>query len=458
MANRDHAPEHIPPSSIEAEEAVLGSILINADSLLDVASFLGANDFFVARHMWIWEAIIALMDRRDAIDNLTLIQELRNRGQLDDIGGPAYVTYLINNTPTHIHAVTYGHIVKRAAVRRRLLNAAGDVAQIALEESAEIDEICNRAESIIMEATETKDGSSLVSVRQAAMDYYSKVEYLAAHKNELPGVPSGFYDLDAITHGWQKSNLILVAGRPGMGKSAFLKSAVVNAARLGKRIAIFSMEMTVDEIMERIYSEDTGIESEKLRVGNLTESEWQRFTESMARLSKLNIWIYDAANLTVRTLSTKCRRLYRKHGLDMIVVDYVQLMISDKDNEDNRNMEVSRISRGLKKLAGELHVPVLAAAQLSRKVEDRSDKHPQLADLRDSGSLEQDANVVVFLYRDSEYNKESKDPNGTEIVVAKHRGGQTGKVMLNFDKPRTRFTNRTKQNAPSNGVYRGGEK
>ena len=429
----------IAPHSVEAEEAVLGSILINPEALHDVSSFLQGEDFFIVRHGWIWEAMQRLHLRREAVDYLTVIEELRNAGQIDEVGGPAYLTYLINNTPTSIHAEAYGRIVERAAIRRRLLDAASEIARLAHNEDSEIDEVIDQAEAALFTATERRLVHELVPISDVLSTYFDHVEYLYTHPDETHGVPTGFTDLDKLLGGMQKSDLLIIAGRPGIGKSSWLISAALNAARHGQRVAIFSLEMSKEQLVQRMIAAETGINSQTLRLGQLTPQDWDRFVQAADRLSKLPIYLDDTPALSALQLRTKSRRLWAQTGLNLIVVDYLQLMTSGM-RVDNRVQEISLISMGLKQLARELNVPVLAAAQLSRAVEQRQDKRPQLSDLRESGSIEQDSDVVMFIYRDDAYDEETEKPNVAEIIVAKHRNGPTGKVELYFKRELTQFT------------------
>jgi replicative DNA helicase len=436
MATEDSP--RVAPHSIEAEEAVLGSILINPEALLDVTPFLQAEDFFVVRHGWMWEAIQRVHARREAVDYLTIIEELRAAGHLEESGGPAYLTYLINNTPTSVHAEAYGRIVERAAIRRRLLEAAGDIAHLAHNEDAEIDQVIDDAEGTLFAVTERRLIHELMPIGDVMSQYYDRVEYFYKHQDEPHGVPTGFSRLDKMLAGMQRSDLLIIAGRPGMGKSSWLLSAALNAARHGARVAIFSLEMSGEQLAQRMIAAETGINSQELRQGQLSPEEWERFVQAADRLSKLKIHLDDTPALSALQLRTKCRRLWAQSGLDLIIVDYLQLMVSGA-RVDNRVQEISLISMGLKQLARELNVPVLAAAQLSRAVEMRQNKRPQLSDLRESGSIEQDSDVVMFIYREEVYNEDTDKPNVAEIMVSKHRNGPTGSVELFFRKELTHF-------------------
>lgn len=434
-------PDRMAPHSVEAEEAVLGSVLLNSDSLFEVASFLQPDDFFIVRNSWVWEAILRLQERNEQIDYVTVVEELRQQGRLDDIGGAAYITYLINHTPASIYAEAYGRIVERAAIRRRLLSAASEIAQLAHEEGADINEVIDRAESSLFAVTERRLRKEVVPINIAISEYYDRIEHLYEHRGEPLGVPSGFVDLDRLLGGLQKSDLVIVAGRPGMGKTSWLLSAALNAARARARVAIFSMEMSNEQIVQRLISSETGISTQNLRLGKLDDREWTLFVEATGSLSSVRIFLDDTPAQSPIQMRTKCRRLYSEHGLDLVIIDYLQLMNSGTGRVENRVQEISFISRQLKQLARELNVPVLAAAQLSRAVEQRQDKRPQLSDLRESGSIEQDADVVMFIYRDDVYNENTDRPNQADILVSKHRNGPTGTVTLYFRKELTQFSN-----------------
>ena len=436
--------DHMAPHSVEAEEAVLGSVLINPDALHDVASFLQPEDFFIVRNGWVWEAILRLNERNEQIDYVTVVEELRQQDRLEEIGGAAYLTYLINHTPSSIYTETYGRIVERAALRRRMLNAASTIATLAHQEDADINDVIDQAESALFAVTERRLRQELVPIRTAVAEYYDRIEFLYNQETESLGVPTGFNDLDELLGGLQKSDLIIVAGRPGMGKTSWLLSVGHNAAQAGARVAIFSMEMSNEQIVQRLIASETGISSHKLRLGRLKDREWALFIEAVGRLGKLNVFLDDTPALTPLQMRAKCRRLYSEAGLDLIMVDYLQLMNSGIGRNDNRVQEISYISRNLKQLARELNVPVLAAAQLSRAVEQRHDKRPQLSDLRESGSIEQDADVVMFIYRDEVYNENTERQNQADIIVAKHRHGPTGSVALFFRKELTQFANLSK--------------
>jgi replicative DNA helicase len=427
--------------SREAEEATLGSVLINPESYYDIAAFLKSDDFYIHRHQWIWEAFIRLHERRIPIDYLTVSEELNQMGQLAEAGGPAYLTALINNVPTSLHAEAYGRIIEENAIRRKMLSAANDIAKLAYQESIGVEDVMDSAEKAVFGVSERRMTRDLQPIQQALSEYYDRIGQLASRGDEIYGVPTGFIDLDRLLMGLQPSDFIIVAGRPGMGKTAFMLSAAKIAAQTHKKhVAIFSLEMSNEQLVQRLISQETGIDSQRLRTGKLSEDEWPLFTHAIEVLSDTRIFLDDTPALTPLQLRTKSRRLHLEYGLDLIVVDYLQLMSSGARNE-NRVQEVSYISRNLKVLARELNVPVLAAAQLSRAVEQRADKEPQLSDLRESGSLEQDADIVMFIHRPEMYEKDTLKQNVAQIKISKHRNGPVGMVELIFRNTLAKFEN-----------------
>ncbi len=431
-------PEKTIPHDVEAEEAVLGSLLIDPDALYRVVSFLRPDDFYIQKNGWIYEVILALHERREPVDLVTLRDELEARGLLEEVGGVAYIARLMDAVPTAIHVEAYGRIVEEAAIRRRLISAASDIAQLAYQERQEIGEVLDRAEQALFAISQRRITRDLVPIQEIVRQYYDRIEYLYDHRGEPLGVPTGFIDLDRLLGGLQKSDLIIVAARPGVGKTSLCLSMARNAARMGKHVAIFSLEMSAEQVVQRLVSAETGIDAQRLRLGQLREDEWPLFVQATGVLSELPIFIDDTPAISALQLRTKARRIHAEYGLDLIVVDYLQLMTSDVRAE-NRVQEVSYISRMMKSLARELDVPVLAVSQLSRAVEQRTDKRPVLADLRESGSLEQDADVVLFIYREEIYKPETEKQHIADIIVAKHRNGPTGVVQLFFRQQLAQF-------------------
>ncbi len=431
----------IVPHSREAEEAVIGAVLINPEAYYDVAQFLQSDDFYIHRHRWIWEVFNHLHERRSPIDFLTVSEELDQMGKLAEAGGPAYLTALINNVPTSLHAEAYGRLVEETAIRRRMLTAANDIAKLAYQEGTAIDAVMDEAEKAIFGVSERRMTRDLQSIQQVLSDYYDRIDQLASRDDDTYGVPTGFIDLDRLLGGLQPSDLLIVAGRPGMGKTAFMLSVAKNAAQIHKKhVAIFSLEMSNEQLVQRLIAQETGIDSQRLRTGKLEEHEWPVFTHAIEVLSDTRVFLDDTPGLTPLQLRTKARRLHLEYQIDLIVIDYLQLM-SGGIRTDNRVQEVSHISRNLKILARELNVPVLAAAQLSRAVEQRADKEPQLSDLRESGSLEQDADIVMFIHRPEMYEKDALKQNIAQIKVSKHRNGPVGTIELVFRNNLAKFEN-----------------
>lgn len=442
----------IVPHSREAEEAVIGSVLINPEAYYDVAEFLTGEDFYIHRLRWIWEAFTRLHEQRTPIDLLTVTEELDNHNQLAEIGGSAYLTTLITNVPTSIHAEAYGRIIEQTAVRRRLLQAANAIAKTAYQEDLAIDAAIDEAEKAVFGVSEQRMATDLQPIKQVLSDYYDRIDQLARRDDEIFGVPTGFIDLDRLLGGLQPSDLLIIAGRPGQGKTSFLMSAAKNAAQTHKKhVAIFSMEMSNEQLVQRLISQETGINSQRMRQGKLEDDEWNLFAQAVEVLGDTHVFLDDTPAITPTQMRAKCRRLHMEFELDLIVVDYLQLMQGDMRN-DNRVQEVSYISRNLKVLARELNVPVLAAAQLSRAVEQRADKRPVLSDLRESGSLEQDADIVMFIYRPELYEDDSLKKNIAEIMVSKHRNGPTGSVELVFRDSLAKFENAATRNIDVSGM------
>ena len=433
----------IVPQSREAEEAVLGAIMINPEAYYDVAEFLQGADFYIHRHRWIWDTFVRLHESRTPIDILTVTEELDQQGQLAEVGGAAYLTSLINNVPSSLHAIAYGRIVEQTAVRRNMLEAANKIAKLAYDEETGLEAVMDDAEKAVFGVSERRMTRDLEPIQEVLSDYYDRIGELAARPDEIHGVPTGFIDLDKLLAGLQPSDLLIVAGRPGMGKTGFALSIAKNAAQIHKKhVAIFSLEMSNEQLVQRLISQETGIDSQRLRTGKLRDDEWPLFTHAIEVMSDTRIFLDDTPAITPLQLRTKCRRLHLEYRLDLIIIDHLQLMSGDTRN-DNRVQEVSYISRNLKVLARELNVPVLAAAQLSRAVEQRTDKRPVLSDLRESGSLEQDADIVMFIYRPEVYEDDPAKENIAEVIVSKHRNGPIGNVQLIFRKNLAKFENAT---------------
>ena len=434
--------EKLLPQNIEAECGVLGSIIIDPEAIVQVADFLHSDDFYRDAHRTIYEVILQLYEQREPADFITICDELERRNKLEEVGGASYITSLINQVPTSGNVEYYGRIVERTSILRRLIHAAGQIAAIAYEEG-DADVALDRAEQLIFNISQRHARSDFSLLRDILSEYMNKLDQLHERRGTIVGVPTGFTDLDRLTGGLQRSDLIILAARPAIGKTSLALSLAHNSTvKYQHSVAIFSLEMSKEQLVQRLLSMDAGVDQQRLRTGWIEDDEWDRIIYAMGTLSEANIWIDDTPGITTVEMRSKARRLQAEHGIDLIIVDYLQLMQSvlgsGKRNE-NRVQEISEVSRNLKALARELNLPVLALAQLSRAVESRQSKVPQLSDLRESGSLEQDADIVMFIYRDDIYNPESERKNIADIIVAKHRNGPVGEVSLYFQASQTRF-------------------
>ena len=434
--------EKLLPQNIEAECGVLGSIIIDPEAIVQVAEFLFPDDFYRDAHRTIYEVIIQLYEQREAADFITICDELERRNKLEDVGGASYITSLINLVPTSGNVEYYGRIVERNAILRRLIEAAGQIAAVAYQEE-DADVALDKAEQPIFNISQRHARSDFALLRDILSAYMNKLDQLHERRGTIVGVPTGFTDLDHLTGGLQKSDLIILAARPAIGKTSLALTMAHNTAIKHQRsVAIFSLEMSKEQLVQRLLSMDAAIDQQRLRTGWIEDDEWERIVYAMGTLSEANIWIDDTAGISTVEMRSKARRLHAERNIDLIIVDYLQLMQSmsgsGKRNE-NRVQEISEISRNLKSLARELNVPVLALAQLSRAVESRQSKVPQLSDLRESGSIEQDSDIVMFIYRDDVYNPETERKNIADIIVAKHRNGPVGTISLYFQASQTRF-------------------
>jgi replicative DNA helicase len=435
--------DRLPPQSTEAEQSVLGAILIDRDAVVEIAEFLRPEDFYRPANGAIYGAMLELFDRREPVDIVTVAEALERSDQLETIGGRSYLSSLSNQTPTAVHAVQYARIVERKAVLRNLISAAGKIAGIGYEDPAEIQEAIDRAESELFNVSQRRISTGFSTLKTLLHDAYDRLDYLHAHRGEISGVRTGFTDLDTLTTGLQKSDLIVLAARPSVGKTSLALNIAENAAvNDGRSVGVFSLEMSKEQLVLRLLSSVANIDSQRLRTGFLEEMDFARLAPAMNALSEAPVYIDDTPNITAMELRTKARRLQAEAGLDLIIVDYLQLMQATSQNRDaNRVQEVSEISRGLKALARELSVPVIALSQLSRQPEMRESKEPRLSDLRESGAIEQDADLVMFLWREKDRGADDQDQEGEVInlKLAKHRNGPTGEVQLWFKKRQTRF-------------------
>src|SRR5688572_26163468 len=436
--------DRLPPQSLEAEQSVLGAILIDRDAVVEVAEFLRPEDFYRQANGRIYAAILELFERREPIDIVTVAESLERREELEAIGGRTYLSSLSNETPTAVHAAQYARIVERKAVLRNLIGAAGRIAGIGYEDPAEVQEAIDRAEAELFAVSQKRIDAGFSKLDTLLHQAYDRLDYLHAHRGEVSGITSGIKDLDTLTTGFQKSDLIIVAARPSVGKSSFALNIAEHAAvREKKSVGVFSLEMSKEQLVLRLLSSVANIDSQRLRSGFLEELDFARIAPAMNDLSEASLYIDDTPNITSMELRTKARRLQAESGLDLVIVDYLQLMQATTTNRDaNRVQEVSEISRGLKALARELRVPVIALSQLSRQPEMRESKEPRLSDLRESGAIEQDADLVMFLWRDKERSGPEDQETDGEVInlkLAKHRNGPTGEIQLWFKKRQTRF-------------------
>ena len=437
--------DRLPPQSIEAEQSVLGSILIDRDAVIEVAEFLKADDFYRQAHSKIYAVIVDLFERREPIDIVTVAEALERDDDLEAVGGRAYLGTLSNSTPTAVHATQYARIVERKALLRNLIGAAGKIAGIGYEDPAEVAEAIDRAEAELFAVSQRRVGAGFSPLKTLLHDAYDRLDYLHAHRGEISGIRTGFQDLDTLTTGLQKSDLVILAARPSVGKTSLALNIAEHAAvRDRKSVGIFSLEMSKEQLVLRLLSSVSNIDSQRLRTGFLEELDFARIAPAMNALSEAPIYIDDTPNITTMELRTKARRLQAEAGLDVVIVDYLQLMQSSTTTRDaNRVQEVSEISRGLKALARELKIPVIALSQLSRQPEMRESKEPRLSDLRESGSIEQDADLVLFLWREKERGSDDQQTDGevVKLKLSKHRNGPTGEIDLWFKKAQTRFVN-----------------
>jgi replicative DNA helicase len=433
------AVDRLPPHNIEAEQSVLGSLLIDRDAVIRIASYVRPGDFYRAAHGIVYDAILALYNRREPTDLVTLVDELRRNGRLDDAGGETYLTELIAATPTSVHVEYYGRIVERTATLRRLITAGTDVVGIGYDDSTDVEDAIDRAEQAIFAVAQRRSTRDFKSIGEILEEYFDRLDTLHQHKGTVVGVPTGYSDLDKLTGGLQRSDLIIVAARPAVGKSSLGLGVAYNASvRYGKTVGLFVLEMSAEQIVQRLLAMETGIDSHRLRLGYIDDSEWSSVTRAFGRLSEASIFIDDTAGVSIMDLRSKARRLHAERGLDILIIDYLQLMTAPGKG-DNRVQEISTISRQLKQLARELDIPVIALAQLSRAVETRQSHVPMLSDLRESGSIEQDADIVAFIYREDVYDPDTERKGIADIIVAKHRNGPVGTVHLRFFDRTARF-------------------
>ncbi|MFD1125142.1 replicative DNA helicase [Lentilactobacillus raoultii] len=445
----------VPPQNIEAEKAVLGSIFLSTDALIDAMEYLDPSDFYKHSHQIIFKAMVELNDRDQAVDGITVTDTLKDQNNLDDVGGYEYITELANAVPTAANASYYAKIVKDKAILRRLIQTATNIVTTGYNTDDDVTTVLDNAERDIMSVAEDRNQSGFKPIKDVLNSAFNKIDELSQEGETVTGLSTGYPELDKITTGLHNDELVILAARPAVGKTAFALNVAQNVGtKTDKTVAIFSLEMSAESLVDRMLCSEGSINANHLRTGQLTEDEWQNLVVAMGSLSRANIYIDDTAGIKMSEIRAKCRRLAKENGnLGLIVIDYLQLI--EGGHQENRQQEVSYISRQLKKLAKELHVPVISLSQLSRGVEQRQDKRPVLSDIRESGSIEQDADIVAFLYRDDYYERDDDDDNsnndaqGTddendvgevEVIIEKNRSGPRGTVKLLFVKSYNKFS------------------
>lgn len=432
--------DRIPPQNLEAEQAVLGAILLDSNALVTVMERIISEDFYSTKHQNIFDAMVELAEANEPVDLVTLTVRLQDKQQLEQVGGVSYLTQLANAVPTAANVDYYAQIIEEKSLTRRLIRAATQIASTGYSGSEAVGDLLSDAEQRIMEISQRRSSSGFISIRDVLMEVFERVEFLYQNKGGTTGIASGFRDLDKMTSGFQRSDLIIVAARPSVGKTAFALNIAQNVGiREKETVAIFSLEMGAAQLVQRMICAESNVDAGRLRTGHLENDDWEKLTMAIGTMAEANIYIDDSPAVTVADIRAKCRRLKKEKGLGMILIDYLQLIHGRGRSGDNRQQEVSEISRTLKQIARELDVPVIALSQLSRGVEQRQDKRPMMSDLRESGSIEQDADIVAFLYRDDYYNQDTEKKNIIEIIIAKQRNGPVGTVELAFLKHYNKF-------------------
>ncbi len=433
--------DRLPPQNLDAEQSVLGAMLIEKEAVTEVLEILQPSSFYRDVHRQIFEAMTDLFNRSEPVDIITVTEELRRRNQLDGVGGIGYITSLANAVPTAANVGYYARIVEEKAVLRRLLHAAAEISRRVYEEQDSIDNILDAAEGLIFEVAQKRNTRSYVAIKEILIETYEQIEFLYTHKGDVTGVPTGFMEFDDLTSGLHPSELIILAARPSQGKTALCLNIACHAAiRKKVPVGIFSLEMSRDQLAQRMLCAEAQVNSHRLRTGMLTDDDWSRLAKGLGRLSEAPIFIDDSPDLSLMEIRARARRMKSEHKIGLIIIDYLQLM-HVRSHVDSRQQEISMISRSLKSLARELQVPVLALSQLSRSVEQRQDRRPQLSDLRESGAIEQDADLVGFIY----HNPDTAAENIIELIIAKQRNGPVGSVQLLFLKDIGKFVNLEKR-------------
>lgn len=440
MADKNIQAGKLPPQNLDAEMSLLGAVLIDEETLADISEHVKPDDFYDKRHGLIYGGMMRLYEKHRPVDLLTLTEELKRKKELDTIGGSAYLTDLTNYVPTAAHAEAYAELVEQKAVRRRLIKASGEISELGFDEEYTTQELLEKAEAELFSVSDQSLKQDLVTLESILTESFDRMEELHRNKGSLRGVRTGYRDLDNMTAGLQRSDLIILAARPAMGKTTLVTNLAYNVATIAKQpVLFFSLEMSKEQLVDRMLSDASGVDGWNIRTGNLSDEDFSKLSDAMGEMAEAPIFIDDTPGLTVLEMRTKARRVAHEQPLGLIIIDYLQLMQGSGRSDGNRVQEVSEISRGLKLIARELNVPVIALSQLSRSVESRSPQIPQLADLRESGSIEQDADIVMFIYREAYYNPETDRGNITDLIIAKHRNGPTGKIELYFHPERLRF-------------------
>jgi len=432
----------IPPQSIEAEQSVLGSMLIDKEVIPIVMEILKPEDFYRPDHREIYDVIIELFDRAQPIDLITVSERLKLHGKLELTGGLEYLSNIATAVPTTANVKNYSKIVEEKALLRRLIRASSDIVDLGFNATEEVTFILDKAEQGIFDILQKRSSQGFVPIKDVLVDTFNKLEELYNNKGNITGIPTGFADLDFKTSGLHNSDLILIAARPAMGKTALALNLAQNAAvHSGVPVAVFSLEMSKDQLVNRMLSSEAMVDGSKMRSGKLEDNDWQKVAKALGPLSEAPIFIDDTPGVSITEIRAKCRRLKLEHNLGLVIIDYLQLMSGSRSKSENRQQEISEISRSLKILAKEINVPVITLSQLSRAPETRTDHRPILSDLRESGAIEQDADIVMFLYRDDYYNPETDKKNIAELILAKHRNGSTGTIELVWLGQYTKFAN-----------------
>ncbi|MCM3693997.1 replicative DNA helicase [Neobacillus niacini] len=442
--------DRLPPQNIEAEQAVLGAIFLEPSSLTVASEVLIPEDFYRAAHQKIFNAMLKLNDEGKVVDLVTVTEELAAAKLIEDTGGVSYLSELASSVPTAANIEYYARIVEEKSLLRRLIRTATEIASDGYSREDEVEALLSEAEKNILAVAQRKNAGSFHNIKDVLVRTYDNIEEMHNRVGDITGISTGFAELDRMTAGFQRNDLIIVGARPSVGKTAFALNIAANVAtKTNENVAIFSLEMGAEQLVMRMLCSEGNIDAQRLRTGSLTDDDWGKLTMAMGSLSNSGIFIDDTPGVRISDIRSKCRRLQQEHGLGMILIDYLQLILGNGRSGENRQQEVSEISRSLKQLARELKVPVIALSQLSRGVEQRQDKRPMMSDIRESGSIEQDADIVAFLYRDDYYDKESENKNIIEIIIAKQRNGPTGTVSLAFVKEYNKFVNLETRYDPS---------